>query len=84
MKFIHSVVAGFLASTCLLFVAFTCFLLLYVYGPVAVPPLMTKPDALILLLRMHYNTFLWVWVIIGVCMSILHRLAYVSLIVKRK
>jgi hypothetical protein len=84
VKFFDSIVSGFVAATFLLLIALSCFLALYALGPGANAPFLTKWDSLILLLRMHYNTFLWVWVIMGVCLSALHRLSYVSLILKRR
>lgn len=75
MRFLRAVFAGYLWASFVVAAAAVAYLLLYKEAVQAPAMEMTPWQSAALLLRLRFDTFLWVWAVTGVVLSCMHAVA---------
>jgi hypothetical protein len=75
MRFLRAVFAGYFWAGLVVAAAAAAYLLLYKEAVQAPAMEMTPWQSATLLLRLHFDTFLWVWAVTGVVLSCMHAVA---------
>jgi hypothetical protein len=75
MRFFRAVVVAYWWASVVTGFAALVFLFLYKDGVMAPAMGLTRWQAVTLLLRLHFDTFLWVWAVTGMVLSCMHAVA---------